>query len=165
MDDMTQRTDAEIFARLKEIEPIDWIGTERGDLLSRLAFDDVRQFLNDDMTSEQWAETKRGRDEEAVKAEMLNYMAFAWEKANNCRGLSAGRSLNHMSAWLWLLGHDKAAEQIREYDLYGKPWLRAICEAFGWDWRQWDDGQWRNDESSDGHAPPESVAPLDLSTV
>ena len=89
-------------------------------------------------------------------------MAFAWEKANHRRGISAGRSLDHMSAWLWLLGHDEAADAMLDHDHYGKPRLRAICEAFGWDWRQWDDGRWTNEEQADGLAPPEHVAPLPL---
>ena len=70
---------------------------------------------------------------------MQKYMDFAWDKANSRRGLSAGRSLSHMSAWLWLMGESTAADEIMDNHYnYGKPWLRAICEAFGWDWREWD---------------------------
>ena len=98
-----------------------------------------------------------------VKGDMFAYLPFAWDKANHCLGLSAARSMEHMSSWLWLLGHDRASEQVLEYDLYGKPWLRAVCEAFGWDWRQWDDGCWKDCEEEEGSPPPEKVEPLILS--
>lgn len=155
------RTDQEILERIESVRERDWIGTQTGDLVSRLPFDAAKRFLKEGTTSAEWGEPAP-RDPEAVKAEMLSYMPFAWEKANNNRGISASRSLDHMSAWLWLLGHDKAADQILHYDRYGKPWLRAICEAFEWDWRQWDDGRWTTDEMSDGSGPPESVTPIEL---
>lgn len=155
------RTDQEILKRIEEVKDRDWLGTQRSDLLIRLPFETAKPFLKDNATSETW--TQQGRDHQTIKDEMLQYMPFAWDKANNNRGISAGRSLDHMSAWLWLLGYDKAADQILEYDLYGKPWLRAICEAFEWDWRQWDDGRWTNNEMDKGHAAPETVEPLDLS--
>lgn len=158
---MPERTNKEILARIEAVADRDWIGTMRGDLVSRLSFEDAKPFLKDDASATDWGEP-RPRDREGILAEMLDYMPFAWEKANNNRGISASRSLEHMSAWLWLLGHDAAADQVLRYDLYGKPRLRAICEAFEWDWRQWDDGRWTNDEMSDGHTPPETVEALQL---
>lgn len=143
------RTDAEILARCKEVEDRDWLGTERGDLLSYLTFEAAKPLLNDEATADEWGEV-RPRDEESVKAEILDYMPFAWDKANNGRGLSAGRSLDHMSAWLWMLGRSKAADQIQTYSDYGKGRLRAICEEFGWDWRQWDNGYWSMTEDDSG---------------
>jgi hypothetical protein len=92
---------------------------------------------------------------------MHDYMSFAWDKANNCRGLSAGRSIDHMKAWLWLLGESEMAAKIAHFSHYGKPQLRAICERFGWDWRAWDDGEWRNNEDDDG-VKPEDVPAIDL---
>ena len=153
------RTDQEIIERTKEIKSRDWMGTMTGDLVSRLSFDAAKQFLRDDATEADWGDPKP-RDHEAIKAEILDYMPFAWDKANNNRGISAGRSLDHMSAWLWLLGRNKAADEVLHYDMYGKPQLRAICEEFGWDWEEWDDGRWTNDECSDGTTPPETVKAL-----
>jgi hypothetical protein len=80
-------------------------------------------------------------------------MPFAWEKANDCRGLSANRSIEHMTAWLWMLGDDLADKMDGLYEYYGKPCLRAICEKYGCKWQQWDDGVWRNSEDDDGIAP------------
>lgn len=153
------RTDDEILARIEAIKEQDFFGFKTGDLVCRLPFEKAKPFLKDDATPEQWGD-QRPLDPESIKAEMLDYMAFAWDKANNCRGISAGRSIDHMSVWLWLMDRDAAAEQILDYDQYGKPQLRAICEEFGWDWRQWDDGSWKNDEMSDGSAPPETVPAL-----
>ena len=68
-------------------------------------------------------------------------MAFAWGKANGRRGLSAGRSLAHYSAWLWLVGNEELAEEIRKYQFHGKPQLIKICEFLGLDAAQWDDGE------------------------
>lgn len=157
------RTDEEIVARAKAIAAHDWMGTQGVDLIQRLPLEKARPLLKDDADIKEW--TVLPRDEATVKNEMLNYMPFAWDKANNRRGISASRSLEHMSVWLWLLGHDEAAEAVLEYDHYGKPWLRAICEAFGWDWRQWDDGHWTNDEQIEGVSAPEHVPPLPLGTT
>lgn len=52
-----------------------------------------------------------------------------------------------------MLGEDQAVKKLDSYELYGKPQLRAICEHFGWDWTQWDDGIWRNSESDEGVGP------------
>lgn len=152
------KSDHEIIERIKAVEQDDWMGTQRSDLIQRLEFEAAKSFLKQEAKQEDWK--VRPRDKDFIKAEMLEYMPFAWDRANDRRGLSAARSLDHMSAWLFLLGMDKAADAILEYYQYGKPQLRAICEHFGWDWLQWDDGRWTNSEMSDGEAPPEAVSPL-----
>ena len=154
------RTDAEIVERLKLVEPGDWLGTQTGDLVAFLPFEAARSFLANGVTAADWENLPKRRDPDSIKAAMLEYMPFAWDKANNCRGISAGRSLDHMSVWLWMLGREEAALQIREYTHYGKPQLRAICEEFGWDWRQWDSDTWQAREMDDGLSAPESVEPL-----
>ena len=152
------RTDAEILTRVEAVESLDFFGTQAGDLLEVLPFDAVKPFLKDDATEADWKPLPR--DQRSVKARIHEYMEFAWGKANGCRGLSAARSLDHMSAWLWLLGYDEAANTITDYDRYGKPQLRAICEHFGWDWTVWDNGEWVNSEDGPDLGVPETVAPL-----
>lgn len=141
------RTDAEILARMEEIKPDDFFGFMRSDLLERLSFEAAQPFLKEGVTADQWEQ--KSQNAEAVLADAKDYMTFAWDKANGCRGLSAGRSVQHMEAWLWLAGEDALLERMkaRAYEFYGKPQLRMICEHFGWDWRALDDNQWRNDES------------------
>ena len=131
----------------------DWLGTQRSDLIAHLPWEAAKGLIVDG-TGDANAWTELARDEASIRAEMLDYMPFAWKKANDRRSLSAERSLEHMSAWLWLIGRDKAAAQISKHDQYGKPQLRAICEAFGWDWQQWDDGLWSEDEMEDGEPAP-----------
>ena len=132
------RTDDEVIARVHEVAKSgrDWLGTEQSDLIVRLPFDAAKPFLNEKATSEDW--TVQPRDRESVLAEAKEYMSFAWDKANNCRGISAGRSMSHYSAWMWLIGEDFG--DLTDYEHYGKPQLKAICDRFGWDSSQWDDG-------------------------
>lgn len=151
------RTADEIEARaLKVMDGILAFGLE--DLVVCLPADRAKQFLKEGADISEWQ--AMAVDADSIKARMLDYMPFAWDKANNRRGLSAWRSLAHMQSWLWLLGEDAVADALDDYDRYGKPHLRAICEHFGWSWREWDDGMWTNDETADGTAPPETVATL-----
>ncbi len=88
----------------------------------------------------------RPRDRNSVIAEMRDYMSFAWDKANNCRGLSAYRSMVHYKVWLWLLKDDSI--DTEEYEYYGKPQLAMICKKYGF--RNEDNGIWKNSELDDG---------------
>ena len=157
------RTDQEIIDKVQELarEGFSFLGVVCTDLVCRLPYHHAKSFLVAIVGEQKYAVYPR--DEDTVKGEMLQYMEFAWGNANEHRGLAVNHSLSHMSAWLWLLGYDTASEQVLVYDQYGKPWLRAICEAFGWDWQQWDDGYWRNGDSDKSSTPPAEVTPLDLS--
>jgi hypothetical protein len=72
---------------------------------------------------------RRPYTREAVLECMRTYMTFAWEKAHDERGISAGRSIEKFEVWVWMLGD---YEQIdwRKYAMYGKPILRQICERY-----------------------------------
>ena len=131
------RTDDEILSRIEAVKENDWMGTQIGDLIVRLPFDKARPYLKPEVTEADWKPTSRDRD--ALLAQMLDYMPFAWEKANNERGLSAGRSMDHYSAWVWLAGDDLG--DLQKYEFYGKENLRRICQHYGWDADQWDDGR------------------------
>ena len=161
------RTQDEIVAELrrlnlKENEFDDVLGFKRDDLAVALDFEHAKEFLVKEVTLEEWTGnggTQYSTDE-AVLCRMHDYMDFAWGKANDCRGLSANRSIMHYEAWLWLLGGEHAdfgAKLQENYQFYGKPQLKMICERFGWDWRQWDDGKWRNSESEEGLSPEEAL--------
>ena len=144
----TERILAEIEKRKNE-----FFGWVAGDLVSYLEFNDAKPFLTPEATEADWK--PRSRNEEDILAEMKKYMEFAWDKANNCRGLSANRSIEHMAAWMFMLGeygiYDRLTDDPRdEYCYYGKPQLRAICEKYGWDWKKWDDDHWVNSEDDQG---------------
>ena len=63
---------------------------------------------------------------------MQDYMSFAWEKANDKRGISANRSIDHFKGWLWLLEDEEGIEYLKvSYAPYGKPGLTYICKKYG----------------------------------
>src|ERR1700678_953385 len=98
------RTTTEIIQHIANLENEDVFGFQRRDLLRFLSFSDAKPFLNANATEDKWTTDPLTHD--FVVSEIHDYMPFAWDKANNCRGLSAGRSVEHMKAWLWLLGDD-----------------------------------------------------------
>lgn len=130
------RTDEEILARIEAVKNEDFFGAQTGDLLIRLSFEKAKPYLKPEVTADQWKVVPRDRDK--VLVEMLDYMPFAWGKANDGRGLSAGRSMDHYMAWTWLAGDDLG--DLRRYNYYGKDNLVLICKHYGWDAGQWDDG-------------------------
>jgi hypothetical protein len=143
------RTQDEIVARIKKLAPSDPFGFESSALLSVLDFDHAKEFLRQECTADDW---KPG--EKLASQEILAYLGFAWEKANNCRGLSAHRSMSHMRAWLWLDGHTEHADSLfNHYQYYGKPCLVMISEMYGFDWKSHDNARWVNDEVSDPLSP------------
>jgi len=128
------RTQEEIAERIREVIPQDWLGTQVGDLVGFLEFNNAKEFLNPEATEEEWKVLPLADD--SVKKTMAEYMNFAWEKCLGHRGVSAGRSLNHFQAWIWLLNDEKFLNELEEtsYENYGAPKLRAICEHYGFSW-------------------------------
>ena len=176
------RTPEETVARLRDLTAAktDLFGVERSALLDTLPFEHARAYLEGDSKwvaapdgAAQW-EAHRTKDVDQVRAAILDYLPFAWGKANGCRGLSARRSIQHFQGMLWLLGpgHDELRQRISgeeepstkviagqrvpdlriEFAFYGKPALVAISEAFGFAWRHPDgpdNDEWRNGEQED----------------
>jgi len=130
------RTDDEIISRINVVADRDFFGFEVSDLVVRLEYEKAKQFIPADVIQKDWEVVSR--EPADVISMMHNYMSFAWEKANDCRGLSAGRSLSHYSAWIWLAGDDLG--DLLEYEFYGKDKLVLICNHYGWDSSEWDDG-------------------------
>lgn len=140
----TERTDKEIVDRINAIKDRDFFGFETSDLLARLSFAAAKPFLKDTAKEEDWP-APSPRDRESLINEMREYMPFAWDKANNCRGISASRSMSHYTSWVWLAGDDLG--NLGDYEYYGKDNLVRICEHYGFDAAQWDDGVRVNSES------------------
>ena len=143
-------------------DPNDIFGFVGADLICCLPYDQAKPFFKKDLnvTEESWNDKKLATDRDSVLAAMREYMNFAWDKANNCRGLSACRSLMHMQAWLWLLGEDEVSDTLSvNYSCYGKPELRAICEHYEWDWASLDNGRWSDDEGGEGDPRPAATLP------
>jgi len=151
------KTQAEIVDRLVERRKDDHFGFEWQQYASALDRHHIGPFLHEGVVPDEW---KPGWTAANLFGEMKDYMQFAWDKANNCRGISANRSVMYYVAWLWLNGDDAASAAVQKefdgnYCFYGKPILAAICEFYGWDWKQWDDGKWRTSEDGSAAGPPE----------
>lgn len=130
---------------MEAIKASDWMGTQQSDLINFLNYPDAKQYLKKGITKAKWDKLKDKNTRRAILAQMRKYMSFAWDKANNCRGLSADRSINHYRAWIWMLndGFLKKLEMI-EYEHYGKEKLIAICKQYGWEWKKLDNGERTN---------------------
>jgi hypothetical protein len=138
------RATAEILNRIEELKDSDFFGVTTSDLIDFLPFDDAREMYKDDLSDEEIAEIKANiliPTKKNVLAKMKDYLLFAWEKANSKRGLSANRSIDHMRAYLWLLGDDvlQGMESI-EYEHYGKEQLIYCSELCGFNWQEHDNG-------------------------
>ncbi len=102
-------------------------------LLSYLDFEHAREFLKAGTTEEAWNKEQHTFDEPTLKKDLAEYMDFAWDKVDNHRGISASRSVDKCSTWVWLLGDEALLARVEaaEYAQYGAPKLAVICEAYG----------------------------------
>jgi hypothetical protein len=121
------RTQEEIVARIKwEKEWNDFLNFAIEDLIVYLDFVHAQHYLKAEVTEESWIKSSKD-----PKQEITDYMPFAWDKANNCRGLSAGRSIDHLRAWLWLAGEDEFLTRIplTAFTYYGSSALSVSISA------------------------------------
>lgn len=131
------RTVEEILKQYEIAKKEDLLGLASGDFLLALPFVDAANtgMLADDVTVEDWEQPPSTPEawREYFIQKIKEYMPFAWEKANNKRGLSASRSIMHMKNWCWLLGDLEALKIIQEteYEFYGKSTLEELCRHFG----------------------------------
>lgn len=106
-------------------------------LLSVITFENAKRLLPEPPDKpEDWGEVVPNT-EEGLTAAAKDYMDFAWDKAEDHRGISAGRSVEKMTAYMWLLGKDDLVARIERDDIpytnYGAPVLREISREMGWD--------------------------------
>jgi hypothetical protein len=125
------RSQSDIVERLEARIKNDPLGFEITEYIFSMDFDHAKPYLKDGVTD--WkAETK-----EETFAKAKKYMSFAIGKAEDERGISANRSIQHYIAWLWLLEEDALLEKVEhEYDTnyhdYGIDILRMIEKHFRW---------------------------------
>lgn len=149
----TKRTQEEILKRIDEIKDEDFFGFQSEDLLAFLTYENVKPWLKEGVKEDEWKQLTDPVDR------IKDYIPFAWEKANNCRGLSAGRSIEHMKAWVWLDGNADLLKQLeQDYQYYGKPHLVKVCEVYGIDWKALDNNYWVNAEYENGITADEALA-------
>lgn len=135
------RSQEEIIARAIARSSEDFFGFEVNEYLRALTTENL-EGLKGSLINEEADLAEHEPDltsDEKLKAQCIEYMSFAWDKANGCRGISASRSLYHYKAWLWMLGEDQF-EEIDNYQFYGKDELVKICHYLDLDPAEWDDG-------------------------
>jgi hypothetical protein len=125
------RTEEEIVHRIREIQLSgrDLFGAETGNLLTQLEYPEAKEFLRPEVTESEWQpETLQASKEAAV-----GYVPFAIGKMDKHRGLSAGRSIDHMRGWIWLHGNDAEVKEfeLTSYTNYGAPKVKLFCSVMG----------------------------------
>ena len=131
----TLRTPAQIVEQLQATRDSDFLGFTAEVLVRYLTFEQAKPLLKPDAEKGDWDDDIAPLDRESILAEMRKYMDFAWGKVSGHRGISAGRNVEKMAAWLWVLGDDEAVERIEEvsYAQYGAPKLAYVCERYGFE--------------------------------
>lgn len=69
--------------------------------------------------------------EAAVLARLRHDLDFAFEKALNRRGLSAGMMYEVVKMWLWVLEDD--LQHMEDYAQYGLPLFKAVAVKYGFE--------------------------------
>lgn len=126
------RTAEEIVQQIKGSKSL--FGFEVSVWIVYLPFEQARQFLKPEADVSKWEYKEPTR--ENILSEMREYMAFAWSKVQDHRGLSANRSVEKMKAWLWLLEDQESfdfADDESNYAQYGAPILKHISEKYGFE--------------------------------
>lgn len=146
LSELTLPTQDEIVEQVKKRKPGDPFNFEVGELVNYLDYDHAKAFLLPTATKEEWDKVHFTHTKEHVLENMKHYYGFAWDKANNCRGLSANRSLMHYFGWIFLLGDYEFLAEITDhaincYSFYGKPVLERIGDRYGWEWKPLDNGK------------------------
>lgn len=129
------RTQEEIVAWLVEEEKTeDLFGFCRQVIVPYLPYSAAKVYLKPEITETEWLGEVRPFTQDRVMADMREYMAFAWDKVADHRGLSAVRSVSEMKAWCYILGEDELVafcDEVANYAQYGAPILKHICEKLG----------------------------------
>jgi len=150
----------------KYLQEKDEIFSFATDLLYYLSWDTVKKYIKEEYVKEVESGEKKWEQLTNPIGEIVNYIPFAWDKANNCRGLSAQRSINHFMNWFWLIDKDFYIKLKNSYDnaycYYGKPQLVSICNHLERisdmkiDWKQYDAKNWVQHKSEE-ETPQEEI--------
>lgn len=127
------RSQDEIVKRIRETKDTDFFGFGQEVLLQALDFEHAKEFIKPEVTKEIWNEVFSTYTDENLKKMASEYLEFAWDKAEDHRGLSASRSVQKMTEFVWLLGMDDVVKKIGDasFTTYGAPILKIVAEALG----------------------------------
>jgi len=129
------RTKQEVLEKLKE-PPSSMFGFDYEIYTTYVSFEECKAagLTKEGATGAEWG-VPHPLTRERVLSDMADYMmGYGWPKARDHRGLSAGRTIDKMRAWMWLLKDDYIAVKIDSDELshlnYGCPILEAICKRY-----------------------------------
>lgn len=132
------RTQEEIKERFDQAD--DLFGTQKGDLISYMTFENAKPYLKEEYVKQVESGEEKWEQSTDPKKEILEYLDFAYEKAEGERGLSAGRSMLHFKTWIWLESkefYNEIIDLIDNYTSYGIPVLDKISEHYEWEaWKE-----------------------------
>lgn len=100
---------------------------------------------------------------EVILEQLKSDLAFAFEKALDRRGLSAGCMFEVIRMWMWVLEDDLQNYGDAQYAQYGLPLLKAVAVKYGLDNPIGDDSGSEfkySSEGRDGAPEPAADAPL-----
>lgn len=119
------RSQEAILARIAEIADSDFLGWSRELLISYLDYEHAKPFLEEGVTEAEWDPRVD------PKADLIEYLDFAWQKALGERGISSERSIDKITQWIWLMGDLELAAAFARapYYPYGRPMLRVVTHA------------------------------------
>lgn len=106
-------------------------------LINYLSFENAKPHLKEEYVKEVEAGTKQWEQITSIEKcaeDFLNYMKFAWGKAEDERAISASRSIQKLGMWLWIMNRDDLRRTIEDDDLYnpyGAPALIEVCNQMG----------------------------------
>jgi len=126
------RTEDEIMERIENAGGFDFASDVLADYLG---WEESKKMYKDEFVKE----VEEGKKEKPNKIDdiyetaqdFLDYMVFGWMKSKDERGLSAGRTINKLGHWLWLMGRDDLRRLVDDdelYNPYGMPALIKVCE-------------------------------------
>lgn len=127
------RTQEEIIERFKNSS--DMLGTQQWDLVELLTYENAKEFLRKEFIEsvEKWEDKWEQKTE--TKTTILDYLPFAYSKAEWERGISAGRSMLHFKTWIWFDDekfYNEIISDIDNYTDYGMPALDKISTHYGY---------------------------------
>lgn len=132
------RTQEQIMERFNEVE--DLFGTQQSDLISYMTFENAKPYLKEEYVKQVEEGKEKWKQSTDPKEEILDYLEFAYSKAESERGLSAGRSMLHFKTWIWLESEDfynEVIDLIDNYTSYGLLALDMISEHYEWErWKK-----------------------------
>ena len=127
------RTQQEILQRFQEVE--DFLGIQKVDLIAYLEFEFAKPYLREETIKKIESGEEKWEVFTDPKKEILGYLDFAYEKAENQRGISAARSMLHFRTWIWLDDeefYNKVIGLIDNYTNYGIPALDMISQHYNY---------------------------------